>query len=627
MALKDTPIQRKLMSVILLSCAVVVLLMSTAYIIFEYYSFKRTLVNQVSTLASVIAYNSSGTIAFDNRSEASEILGALSAEKRIVAASLYDGNKKLFAKYPEHIADSNLPDTAGEEGFHFADGFLTGFKPVMQKDSKIGMLYIRSNMDAMYKQLKRYMVLAIVLFCFSLIVAYLLSRILRKSISQPILELEQTAKAISERGDYSVRALGGGKDELGALTNAFNNMLMRIEMQNAEITSFNVKLEQKVEERTLALHSANLYLKQQNDFVETIIDASAHIIAVLDTKLCFSTINKKGEELYNMKKEDVIGKSYLELFPQAINSPAHHDILKALNGEYIHNTVARSAVVNGYFENYFIPLTQDDYVYGVLILSHDITDIMDANEKLKELNSELEKSNRDLEQFAFIASHDLQEPLRKIHIFNDLIGESFQDEENIRKYQGKISQSAKRMQELILDVLNFSRISKHTDAFVPVDLNRIMDELLNDYELLMKEKEASITYNNLPAIQGIPLQLSQLFSNLVSNSLKYNDKKPVIHISSRHLSSQEIKANKKLHAASSYVEIKFIDNGIGFEQKYSEQIFTIFQRLHGKQAYSGTGIGLALCRKIVENHHGLITAEGETGKGAIFTIILPLEQM
>ena len=623
MKLKDTPIQTKLMSVILLSCAVVVLLMCTAYIIFEYFTFKQTLKAQVSTLATVIASNSSASLAFDYPKDANETLLALGAEKRIVAACLYDINGALFAKYPPDVADAKFPVKPAAEGFFFRNGYMEGFKPVLQKKDQVGTLYIKSDMEAMYTQLKKYGVIAILLFCFSLLVAFLLSRVLQKSISQPILALEQTAKIISQKRDYSVRAVKSGKDEVGALTDAFNDMLTRIEVQNSEITSFNLKLEQKVRERTNELESANNYLKQQNDFVETIIDASVHIIVVLDVNLRFSTLNKRCEEIYGMDKKDILGKSYLELFPQAADSPAYHDILKALDGNYIHNTVTRSVIAKGYFENYFIPLRQGDEVYGVLILSHDITDIMEANERLKEVNNELEKSNRDLEQFAFIASHDLQEPLRKIHIFNDLMGENFHDEKTMRKYQEKINQSAVRMQDLIMDVLNFSRISKVEEAFIKTDLNKTLETLKNDFEVLIVEKGAVITYPTLPVVYGIPLQMSQLFSNLISNSLKYSDKRPVINISSHIMSPEEVSEHKRLHTSASYILIKFSDNGIGFEPKYSEQIFTIFQRLHGKHAYSGTGIGLALCRKIVENHQGIITAESEPGKGAVFNIILP----
>lgn len=624
MNLKDAPIQRKLMSVILLTCAIVVLLMSTAYIIFQYNIFRKNLISQVSTIARITASNNSGTLAFERPDEATENLQSLATEPRIVAACLYDDSGKLFAKYPAKLNDSVLPVFRQTEGFSFANGYLEGYVPVMQEGKREGTFFIRSAMTDMFVQLRRYMILAVILMGCSLFVAYLLSKLLRKRIAQPIIELEKTARVISEKNDYSVRGVKKGNDEVGALTDAFNEMLTRIETQNSEIRSFNQKLEQKVRERTNELQSANNYLQQQNDFVETIIDASAHIIAVLDRELRFTTINRIGEEIYRMTKAEMLGKKYLDIFPQAADSDAHKDMLRALQGEHVHNTVARSAIIKGYFENYFIPLKQGSEVYGVLILSHDITAIMEANEKLKDLNQELEKSNRDLEQFAFIASHDLQEPLRKIHIFNDLLGENYHDEATMRKYQAKIDQSAKRMQDLILDVLNFSRISKSEEGFVPVDLNEILRSLEGDFELLIQEKQARIIADHLPVIPGIELQLSQLFSNLISNSLKYNDKLPEIRITARHMTVAEVSRNSSLHPGADYVEILFTDNGIGFEARYSEQIFTIFQRLHGKQSYSGTGIGLALCRKIVENHHGLITANSSLGNGATFTIILPL---
>ena len=175
-------------------------------------------------------------------------------------------------------------------------------------------------------------------------------------------------------------------------------------------------------------------------------------------------------------------------------------------------------------------------------------------------------------------------------------------------------------------MLNFSRISNSEDAFVETDLNEILENLIIDFELLLREKEAQINYPSLPSIEGIPLQLSQLFANIINNSLKYTERKPVIDITCKSLSEDDLKEYPKLDQGKKYYQIDFMDNGIGFEQQYREQIFAIFQRLHGKQTYSGTGIGLALCKKIVENHHGVIFATGEPNEGATFTIILPERQ-
>jgi light-regulated signal transduction histidine kinase (bacteriophytochrome) len=266
----------------------------------------------------------------------------------------------------------------------------------------------------------------------------------------------------------------------------------------------------------------------------------------------------------------------------------------------------------------------------------DITDQKKAKEELenmvlertKELllsNQELEKSNHELEQFAYIASHDLQEPLRKIQTFADLVKGHLNDKAVAERYFNKINSSAQRMSMLINDVLNYSRLTKTGEQFIDTDLNRILKQVLYDFELLIEQKQAAITYDKLPVIKGIPLQLSQLFSNLVSNSLKFSEINPTISITSRILPVDEVEKHPRLHTGNAYVELVFKDNGIGFEQQYADQIFVIFQRLNNHRAYSGTGIGLALCKKIVEHHNGVITAQSNQGKGAAFTIILPVK--
>ena len=251
--------------------------------------------------------------------------------------------------------------------------------------------------------------------------------------------------------------------------------------------------------------------------------------------------------------------------------------------------------------------------------------VLERTSELLRLNTELEKSNHELEQFAYIASHDLQEPLRKIQAFVDLVKNHMNDKVIAERYFNKINLSAQRMSMLINDVLNYSRLTKTGEQFVTTDLNKILKQVLCDFELLIEQKQAVITYDKLPVVKGIPLQLSQLFSNLISNSLKFAEINPVISVTSRVLPMAEVKKHSLLHAGNTYLELVFKDNGIGFEQQYAEQIFIIFHRLNNQRAYSGTGIGLALCKKIVEHHDGIITAHSKQGKGAAFTIILPIK--
>ena len=190
-----------------------------------------------------------------------------------------------------------------------------------------------------------------------------------------------------------------------------------------------------------------------------------------------------------------------------------------------------------------------------------------------------------------------------------------------KTYLKKINTSADRMSDLITDILAYSQLSKDNSLIVEVDLNRVINDAITDFELVIEQSGAIIEFNDLQVIEAIPRQMSQLFSNLISNSLKYSrtDVKPVINIKASLLPPDNTITNV-------YYRIELIDNGIGFSQEYADKIFNIFQRLHGKSEYSGTGIGLSICKKIVQNHHGSIEAKGNKGHGAMFIITLPAKQ-
>jgi PAS domain S-box-containing protein len=262
--------------------------------------------------------------------------------------------------------------------------------------------------------------------------------------------------------------------------------------------------------------------------------------------------------------------------------------------------------------------------------TQDVTSNIIHTETLQKKNIELEHLNKSLDQFASIASHDLQEPLRKIRTFTAQLKQRFDSDSHVDTggLIDKIRGSSERMSLLINDVLNFSRIVYTESEFMETDLNQILDNTLADFDLLILEKGASIRKGNLPVIEAIPVQINQLFYNLVGNALKFskNGTPPVLTISSRILPAEEIEKTSNLNRQLSYSEIAFEDNGIGFEQQFAEQIFSIFERLNCQQQYSGTGIGLALCRKIAVQHQGGIRAEAEENIGATFYILLPLTQ-
>jgi two-component system CheB/CheR fusion protein len=254
--------------------------------------------------------------------------------------------------------------------------------------------------------------------------------------------------------------------------------------------------------------------------------------------------------------------------------------------------------------------------------------IAERTQVLKDTNHQLEHSNKNLEQFAFIASHDLQEPLRKIQTFVGILLDNFKDQlqKDGQNLLDKIQAATKRLSALIHDVLRFSRISRFENGFVMTDMNRILADVIADFSLLIEEKRVEIKADVLPTAELIPIQINQLFYNLLSNALKFSkaDERPFITITSRKLLLVEALKYPELNPKINYFEIVVADNGIGFEEDYKEKIFEIFQRLHNQSEYTGTGMGLALCKRIVLNHNGLIFAESKTGIGSLFRIILPL---
>lgn len=251
--------------------------------------------------------------------------------------------------------------------------------------------------------------------------------------------------------------------------------------------------------------------------------------------------------------------------------------------------------------------------------------------ELKEINTNLRHANENLRQFASIASHDLQEPLRKINMFTSVLKKNWSRllPAEGKEVMNKIVSSSDRMSQLIKEVLEFSKIAYGNREFVRTDLHAIMQTVISDLDLLLEETAAVIDYEEpLPAIDAIPLQMHQLFYNLMTNALKFRKSSvpPKVRIGARLLPATEVADYSTLVENIEYIDVTITDNGIGFDTRFSAQIFQIFERLHSTEEYEGTGVGLALCEKIVENHRGYIYAVSKEGEGATFHVILPVGQ-
>ena len=241
--------------------------------------------------------------------------------------------------------------------------------------------------------------------------------------------------------------------------------------------------------------------------------------------------------------------------------------------------------------------------------------------KLNVMNERLEVSNRELLDFAYVSSHDLQEPLLKIQAFGDRLKSTCQDSLNEKglDYLERMLNAASRAQILINDLLDFSRVTTKAQPFQPIELSEVLDGVLSDLEVRIEKTGVILEVDPLPIVEADALQMRQILQNLIGNALKFlrEGVTPVVQVRSRVYMENE----------QEWCEVRVIDNGIGFEQQYAERIFQIFQRLHGRKTFEGTGIGLAICRKIAERHNGTLTAQGEPDQGATFIFTLPIHQL
>lgn len=264
--------------------------------------------------------------------------------------------------------------------------------------------------------------------------------------------------------------------------------------------------------------------------------------------------------------------------------------------------------------------------HGVLVNSRDITDRKRAENQLRNFASRLEQSNRELEDFAYVASHDLQEPLRKVQAFGDRLDKKYAAAlgDEGRDYVRRMRDAADRMQTLINDLLTFSRVATKTHPFAAIDLDLIAAEVISDLEIKIEETGASVEVSGLPTVEADALQMRQLLQNLIGNALKFkrDGVAPLVKI---YAFEDEFDADRT-QALTPQVKFAVEDNGIGFDEKYLDRIFTVFQRLHGRTEYEGSGVGLAVCRKIAERHGGSITARSADGAGATFVVSLPVKQ-
>lgn len=602
MRIRDLPIKRKLVGVMVLTSFAVLLLTSVVLLAYELYSYKQSTRRNLSTIAEIIASNSTAVLIYDDHKLAVEILAALRAEPEITAAALYDRQGHLYAMYPSTLAASAFPTTPQPDGIQFHPQEVTTFHAVIEGDRRVGTLMLRSDLEGMYRRLGVYGLVLLGILGGSAMVALFLSNFFQRLISQPMLDLANTARLVSENKDYSVRAVKLSNDELGGFTEAFNSMLNQIQQSHTAL--------RESEERLSAVF-------QQAGAGIAQTDLSGRFVMVND-RYC-EIVGRTRENLLELRMQDIIHPAdlghHLYLTENSARDAASFVIETRYdrpNGGFVwvRNSVAFIRNVQGVVES-------------ALAVTEDITASKRTEKELERARDDALAASRAKDDFLAALSHELRTPLNPVLL---LASESADDQNlpaAVRADFATIRKNVELEARLIDDLLDLTRITrgKLLLEMRPHDIHSILRDAIATVQDELEHKSIVPALNLSPGsafVLGDAVRLQQIFWNVLKNAVKFTPDNGRITIETRAVRD----------AGALVVEIA--DTGIGMEPAELERIFDAFsQGDHagpaGSHRFGGVGLGLAISRMLTELHHGTIRATSEgRGCGAKFFIEFPL---
>ena len=394
-------------------------------------------------------------------------------------------------------------------------------------------------------------------------------------------------------------------------------MAASLEKQSRQRDAEEEELERRVDERTAEMEEANRKLQQEiaersriAAELRAFITNVPAILFSIDRGGMVTMAEGLGMDALKFVEGGIVGHSVAEWYGE--QPGVAESVRRALAGETFSTTMQLQQL---FFEVAYSPIqAPDGTVTGVIGVAHDITDRVRAREELERTAAELRRSNAELEQFAHIASHDLQEPLRMVASYTQLLERRYASrlDDAAREFIGYAVDGAKRMQQFIAGLLRYSRVGSEPRVLEEVSLGRAFEDAVANLRIAIQETGATVEARDLPVIEGDPRQMTQLFQNLIGNALKF--RKP----------GEPPRVEVWAEQQGEFWRVSVRDNGIGLDPRFSERVFIIFQRLHTREEYEGTGLGLAICKKIVERHGGRIWVESKEGEGATFSFTLPV---
>jgi PAS domain S-box-containing protein len=516
----------------------------------------------------------------------------------------------VLARYYPGKEQIPCPSISATDGIVFESDGLRLTRSVILNKQKIGTLTLLYDLSEVEDRLLLYGSTVGGVLIVSILISLALSTSLRNAIVQPVLTLSELAGAVSRTRDYSVRATKISGDEIGLLVNSFNEMLKAIQVRDDELRLARDELEERVKRRTEELRVSEerfrLLVTSVQDYAIFMLDPSGHV----------NTWNVGAERIKGYKEEEILGRHFEIFYPiDNREEPGKQLQIAAAVGRTETEGWRVRKDGSRFWANVVLTALRDSSgrLIGFTKVSRDLTAQRKAQEDLTNQAQELARSNSDLQQFAYVASHDLQEPLRMVISYIQILAD---------RYKGKLDadseeciefavEGALRMRQLITGLLAYSRLSNARQPLTQTDLADVLKDVVANLEVAIQESGTVVTVDELPTIMADPLQMSQLFQNLIGNAITFRgEKAPHIQVSAKLQESHWL--------------FSVADNGIGIKPEHYERIFIIFQRLHDRMQYKGTGMGLAICKKIVARRGGRIWVESELGKGSTFFFTIPI---
>jgi PAS domain S-box-containing protein len=656
-AYRDLSIRHKLTVIIMLTSSVALLLACVAFVLYDLVTFRRAMTRDLSTLAEIIGQNSTAALAFNDPNSAREILSALRAKPHITSACTYTWDGEVFARYKrEDVKGSSLPPAPQPDGSRYGRGRLAIFRRIILDGEPVGTIYIESDLRETDARLKRYAGIVGLVMLASSFVAFLLSSKLQRVVSEPILGLAQTAKAVSVEKNYSLRAVKHSQDELGLLIDGFNEMLTQIQARDEQLQQHREHLEDEVAARTAELRALNAQLTvaqekvaEERNLLRTLIDNLPDNVFVKDTGSRLIIDNIAHRRLLGAtSQEEVLGKTDFDFFAPELAAQYRADEQAVIqSGQPLVNH--EEPTVDPAGERHWlltskVPLRDSrGKIAGIVGINRDITERKRAEEELKRYAQDLEVAReaqeknatqlaRAFEQLAvekqraeeasrakseFLAnmSHEIRTPINGILGMTELALDTDLTPEQ-RDYLSMVRSSADSLLTVINDILDFSKIEagKLELDLVEFSLRDCLGETIRMFALCAHQKGLELTFRAHPEVAdhlvGDPTRLRQILSNLLGNAIKFTERGEVI------LSVEAAAASNDALALHFVVT----DTGIGIPAEKRRVIFEAFAQADSSttRKYGGSGLGLTISCRLVEMMGGRLWVESEVGKGSAF---------